>query len=228
MRWKLACIGGILVGFIFSMHLDAFAAGYSIKATSQTPRLEKRKSIIDSILISYNPIFSYKTLFVLIDEKLREPRGKIYGQNITLSAHIWKDGEFVKLFVHELAHYVDIYFLLPTRTSQDLSNSFYDISWEKPLVKKSWEWVRSFVSGYAATNQYEDFAESFIFYVFHNEDFADVHSEMSQYEKNIFSSPRISSKMGSLSGQITHSPRSHNMSLIVRRFLFYCKNICIL
>lgn len=76
------------MGFIFSMHLDAFAAGYSIKATSQTPRLEKRKSIIDSILISYNPIFSYKTLFVLIDEKLREPRGKIYGQNITLSAHI--------------------------------------------------------------------------------------------------------------------------------------------
>lgn len=43
----------------------------------------------------------------------------------------------MKLFVHELAHYVDIYFLLPTRTSQDLSNSFYDISWEKPLVKKS-------------------------------------------------------------------------------------------
>jgi len=30
-----------------------------------------------------------------------------------------------------------------------------------------------FVSGYAATNQYEDFAESFVFYIFHNATFAD-------------------------------------------------------
>ena len=30
-----------------------------------------------------------------------------------------------------------------------------------------------FVSGYAATNQYEDFAETFVFYVFHNSTFAD-------------------------------------------------------
>ncbi len=29
-----------------------------------------------------------------------------------------------------------------------------------------------FVSGYALSNKYEDFAESFSFYVFHNEDFA--------------------------------------------------------
>lgn len=29
------------------------------------------------------------------------------------------------------------------------------------------------MSGYAATNQYEDFAESLVWYVFHNEDFAD-------------------------------------------------------
>ncbi len=31
----------------------------------------------------------------------------------------------------------------------------------------------SFISGYAATNQYEDFAESFTFYIFHNREFAD-------------------------------------------------------
>jgi hypothetical protein len=29
----------------------------------------------------------------------------------------------------------------------------------------------SFVSGYASTNQYEDFAESFTMYVFHNKEF---------------------------------------------------------
>jgi hypothetical protein len=30
-----------------------------------------------------------------------------------------------------------------------------------------------FVSGYAAANQYEDFAESLVFYIFHNATFAD-------------------------------------------------------
>jgi hypothetical protein len=31
--------------------------------------------------------------------------------------------------------------------------------------------MTDFLSGYALTNKYEDFAESFTFYVFHNEDF---------------------------------------------------------
>ncbi len=31
--------------------------------------------------------------------------------------------------------------------------------------------MSAFVSGYAATNQYEDFAESLTFYIFHNDEF---------------------------------------------------------
>lgn len=34
--------------------------------------------------------------------------------------------------------------------------------------------AESFVSGYAATNQYEDFAETFALYVFHNTAFAEL------------------------------------------------------
>ena len=33
--------------------------------------------------------------------------------------------------------------------------------------------MSSFVSGYAATNKYEDFAESLTFYIFHNDEFLD-------------------------------------------------------
>ncbi len=33
--------------------------------------------------------------------------------------------------------------------------------------------MNSFVTGYAATNKYEDFAESFTFFVFHNRVFVD-------------------------------------------------------
>jgi hypothetical protein len=38
-------------------------------------------------------------------------------------------------------------------------------------VKKKSSKLADFVSGYALTNKYEDFAESFTFYVFHNEEF---------------------------------------------------------
>ena len=33
--------------------------------------------------------------------------------------------------------------------------------------------MSSFITGYAATNQYEDFAESFTMYIFHNRTFED-------------------------------------------------------
>jgi hypothetical protein len=62
--------------------------------------------------------------------------------------------------------------VLNSASGSDVSEDFYDISWEKPLVKQSGQDSNSFVSGYALTNQYEDFAESFTFYVFHNEEFA--------------------------------------------------------
>lgn len=94
------------------------------------------------------------------------------GSNITLSEKVVRDGEFIKLFVHELGHYIDIYVLVNI-AGEDVSHYFYEVSWENSTVKKSGEGISSFVSGYALTNQYEDFAESFTFYIFHNEDFAE-------------------------------------------------------
>jgi len=46
---------------------------------------------------------------------------------------------------------------------------------------------KDFVSGYAMTNKYEDFAESLTYYILHNEDFL-IKSKKSQYlkEKYIF------------------------------------------
>ncbi len=41
----------------------------------------------------------------------------------------------------------------------------------------------SFVSGYAATNQYEDFAETFVMYVFHNTAFLDRAKNSSALQK---------------------------------------------
>jgi hypothetical protein len=92
---------------------------------------------------------------------------------ISLSPYIARDTEFAKLFMHELAHYIDIYSFVMDRTGHDISDDFYHISWQKPTTKSANQGTMDFVSGYAATNQYEDFAESFVFYIFHNSTFVD-------------------------------------------------------
>lgn len=95
------------------------------------------------------------------------------GTSITLSTSVNQEGEFIKLLIHELGHYIDIYKLVGTTSRTDPSEIFYGISWQDRTTKKAGEGMSSFVSGYAATNKYEDFAESFVFYMFHNTEFAD-------------------------------------------------------
>ena len=78
--------------------------------------------------------------------------------------------ETMTVFVHEFAHFVDLYYL-QKKVNIDLSNKFYDISWESTKIMKENQSGKDFVSGYAMTNKYEDFAESFIYFVLHNADF---------------------------------------------------------
>lgn len=133
---------------------------------------EGRKQMIEEVLSADTLRFGYSALSIVIDAKQTEPRGKMTGRSITLSPYVARDSEFIKLLAHEIGHYVDIYYLIPNG-GNDLSNLFYSISWQDKTVKKSGEGLSSFVSGYAATNQFEDFAESFVFYMFHNDEFAD-------------------------------------------------------
>lgn len=95
------------------------------------------------------------------------------GKSIRLSPSVPQENEFVQLLVHEVAHYIDIYSLISIGKNPDPSSYFYEISWEGSKTKRPTETIASFVSGYAATNQWEDFAESLTFYVFHNDTFAE-------------------------------------------------------
>lgn len=93
--------------------------------------------------------------------------------------------EFIGVLIHELAHNVDYAFLsaedrssrsvfmdgsLPIYTS-DPSLDFYSISWESNAKRIKTANNMDFVSGYAMSDPFEDFAESYAFYVFHNRDF---------------------------------------------------------
>ncbi len=78
--------------------------------------------------------------------------------------------EFLAVCIHEFWHFLDLY-ILEKKSSLDLSEIFYNISWNSTSVIKKGLSHKDFVSGYSMTNKYEDFAESFTYYILHNKDF---------------------------------------------------------
>lgn len=154
--------------------------------------IAKKNIIIDPLVISFNPDYVvidniilnrlknviYSSYFqskvtplnLVLDTQRQEPRGQVVGNKLILSTTISNDSEQLKVFVHELGHITDIFYLKKGFFS-DPSDIFYNISWESFNTKKKGQKIADFVSGYALSNKYEDFAESFAFYVFHNESF---------------------------------------------------------
>lgn len=110
-------------------------------------------------------------LSLVYDADRVEPRGQVIGKTLTLSLKIPTVNESVAVFVHELGHIVDIQYLRKGTITADPSKTFYAVSWSSPYEKLPEAAVADFVSGYALSNQYEDFAESFAFFVLHNETF---------------------------------------------------------
>lgn len=111
------------------------------------------------------------SLLIELNKEIYDVRGKFKDKTIKM---FWvknmNNDEFLSVFIHEFGHYVDLYFLVSWDTS-DVSNYFYNVSWTGTKIIKSWEKQGDFVSWYAMTNKYEDFAESFTYYILHNEDF---------------------------------------------------------
>ena len=109
-------------------------------------------------------------LRVTVDYGRTEPRGTYADGEVSVAA-IDDASEMAKVLVHEIGHRIDVA-TFAAGPKGDLSDAFYGISWEGDAVKRKGASAADFVSGYAQTNKYEDFAESFTAYVFHNRDFA--------------------------------------------------------
>lgn len=109
-------------------------------------------------------------LNLTIDNTRIEPRWQVIWKQLIISGNIKNLKESNKVFVHELGHIIDLHYLQDL-WDYDSSENFYNISWLSYNVKKKNSKIEDFVSWYAVTNKYEDFAESFCFYVFHNEEF---------------------------------------------------------
>lgn len=107
-------------------------------------------------------------LVVLLYKRENETRGNMKNKVLRLYdiERLWEK-ETLAVFLHELAHYIDIHHF-KKQDGYDLSHSFYNISWETSSTVRAGQTEKDFVSGYAATNIYEDFAESYIYFIFHN------------------------------------------------------------
>lgn len=176
---KKICLTFLLIISVFCTNFSQVFAqnaeilGAKVSSNGDTWITNKRIDYISKTLKSAFFPFNYSGLNIFIDSNQKEPRGQIRGKEMKLSAQVIADAEFIKLFTHELAHFVDIYVLRSSANFSDPSLDFYKISWKSVKTKLPNAKMSSFVSGYAATNQYEDFAETFVWYVFHNETFLD-------------------------------------------------------
>jgi len=122
----------------------------------------------------------------------REPRGLSNSHVMELRCGELSDQEIVAVLVHELGHiadlgafrgiseqpsgFVDGSIVIPV---DDMSAEFYGISWRDAEAKKFSADRNDFISGYAMSDPFEDFAESFIAYILHGNDFRALATESS-------------------------------------------------
>ncbi len=127
---------------------------------------------------------SLQSFFVRYDNP--EERGLGGKSSMIISGNVGDD-EFRALFVHEFGHVTDLGCLKGTAASgttefvdgkdqmyeDDPSVAFYRISWAAAKQQKKGSQKADFVSGYASWDAFEDFAETYAYFMLHREKFTE-------------------------------------------------------
>lgn len=147
------------------------------------PDIEPRHRIIADRMLRALPSACRTTLesfYVRYDHP--EHRGLSSATSMIITGDA-TDDEFAALIAHECGHVVDLGVLTGTPAAgrsayvdgteqidaDDPSVDFYAISWTNATTRKEGVMNRDFVSGYARTDVFEDFAETFAFYALHRD-----------------------------------------------------------
>lgn len=136
--------------------------------------LKQTKTRISENLITIISSPTFQAKLTPLDVYLYGARHDVRGQMKAAAIHLHglediEDSELTSVFIHELAHHIDIY-TLKKKVFQDPSHEFYAISWLDTHTIVPGQKLKDFVSGYSMSNKYEDFAESLTYYVFANEE----------------------------------------------------------
>ncbi|MCF7836816.1 hypothetical protein K9N08_03920 [Candidatus Gracilibacteria bacterium] len=171
------------------------ARNLRVDVLANSPRIEKAevescKALLEKTLtaIPENLTDSLDELKLFFSK--RNPRGLSNSHLIELRCASLEEAEIVSVFVHELGHIVDLGKLKGVSfapsgfldgklkiPADDPSIAFYKLSWRDEAKQKYIAERKDFVSGYAMTDPFEDFAESFNFYVLHGADFRAITNE---------------------------------------------------
>jgi len=145
----------------------------------------KHRTLADDVLRSLQPecLSALKNFYVRYDHPTQ--RGLAGKSSMIIDGSV-PDSEFMALVVHEFGHITDLGCVRGDPSSgesafrdgsdriysDDPSVSFYAISWNSPSVQKPGTQSADFVSGYAAWDPFEDFAETYAYYVLQRPAFA--------------------------------------------------------
>lgn len=124
-------------------------------------------------------------LVLVFDDEAK--RGLAGGDIIKLRCSDISEEEMTAVLVHEMGHVVDIgmmkgfasdsyHFVDGERPvwDDDPSVDFYEMSWVSNEENVSDTNLLDFVTGYSETDPFEDFAESYLYYVLHGESFYEI------------------------------------------------------
>ena len=139
-------------------------------------------------MLNLLPPSHFRTLYDVSVTEEGGSRGLANSKHVILNAlDIENEKEFVAVFVHELGHVVDLGVFKGTSEENsgffdmgspipidDQSIEFYGIVWEGEDIKLPGVTRDDFVSGYASWNMFEDFAETYIFYILHEKHFQEL------------------------------------------------------
>ncbi len=126
-----------------------------------------------------------RTIEIFNDPEHIYPRAMANGRILKIRSDVIESPEFIDILIHELGHVVDLSGLQSKKFknpsiykdgkkiiyADDLSIQFYKISWKTETQKKQNTNNLDFVGEYAASDMFEDYAESFLMYIEHGNEF---------------------------------------------------------
>jgi len=153
--------------------------------TNEKQKLASIKNSLDKALALLPKNHTKALKYLEIKNEKNKSRGMANAKKMIIyTGTIDSDQELKAIFIHEMGHVVDIgvvqgYNQIPSMFTNgntpiytdDISLKFYKISWKNSITRKNDAQRSDFVSGYAMTNAFEDFAESYLFYRLHGEKF---------------------------------------------------------
>ncbi len=125
------------------------------------------------------------------------PRAMANGRILKIRRDAIEEPEFIQVLIHELGHVVDLGGLKSQKFleksaykdgkkiiyADDKSVIFYQISWANEYEQVSQSSDLDFIGGYASLDMFEDYAESFLMYIEHGNDFRMLATDNEKLQK---------------------------------------------